>query len=60
VTRSFETAADMSATGLRAFDQTLQQTNTWLKELMELMAWDDRQRAYLALRLTLRGLVNLT
>jgi hypothetical protein len=23
----------MSATGLRAFDQTLQQTNTWLKEL---------------------------
>jgi hypothetical protein len=31
----------MNAAGLRAFDQTLQQTNTWLKELMELMAWDD-------------------
>jgi hypothetical protein len=29
----------MNAAGLRAFDQTLQQTNTWLKELM---AWDDR------------------
>jgi uncharacterized protein (DUF2267 family) len=56
MTRSFEPEADMSATGLRAFDQTLQQTNTWLKELMELMAWDDRQRAYLALRLTLHAL----
>jgi uncharacterized protein (DUF2267 family) len=46
----------MSTTGLRAFDQTLQQSNIWLKELMELMGWEDRQRAYLALRLTLHAL----
>ncbi len=45
VTRSLETEAGKSATGLRTFDQTLQQTNTWLKELMELMEWDNRRRA---------------
>ncbi len=46
----------MTTTGLRAFDQTLQQTNIWLKQLMDLMGWEDRQRAYLALRLTLHAL----
>ncbi len=43
----------MSATGLAAFDSTLQSTNVWLKELMEELEWDERQRAYHALRAVL-------
>lgn len=46
----------MSATGLPVFDETLHLTNTWLKELMEELGWDDRHRAYLGLRLTLQAL----
>ena len=46
----------MSATGLEIFDSTLQQTNEWLKAIMEEMRWDDRRRAYLALRGTLHAL----
>ncbi len=45
----------MSATGLRVFDHTLQETNIWLKELMEDLG-PDRQRAYDALRATLHTL----
>ena len=42
-------------TGLDVFDQTVQQTNTWLVEIeRELGA--NRQRAYLALRGTLHAL----
>ena len=40
----------MSATGLEVFDTTVQKTMTWLKDLMEELHWDDRHRAYLALR----------
>lgn len=43
----------MSATGLAAFDSTLQTTNIWLNEVMEEMGWSDRQRAYQALRTVL-------
>lgn len=43
----------MSATGLAAFDSTLQTTNIWLHELMEELGWDERQRAYHALRVVL-------
>jgi uncharacterized protein (DUF2267 family) len=39
----------MSATGLVAFDKTLQTTNTWLKEIGEQMG-PDRPRCYQALR----------
>jgi uncharacterized protein (DUF2267 family) len=39
----------MSATGLEVFDETLQKTNTWLKEIMEVLG-PDRHRAYRALR----------
>jgi uncharacterized protein (DUF2267 family) len=39
----------MSATGLEVFDETLQKTNTWLKEIMEALG-SDRHRAYQALR----------
>lgn len=46
----------MSATGLRVFDTTLQKTNRWLNELMELLGWADRERAYRALRATLHAL----
>jgi hypothetical protein len=49
-------AAHMSATGLSVFDTTLQKTNHWLKELMRLLDWHDRQKAYLALRSTLHAL----
>ena len=46
----------MSATGLSVFHTTLQKTNHWLKELMRLLDWDGKQKAYLALRATLHAL----
>jgi uncharacterized protein (DUF2267 family) len=46
----------MSATGLAAIDHAVQLTNAWLRELMELLGWDDKQRAYRLLRATLQGL----
>lgn len=46
----------MSATGLSVFDTTLQKTHQWLNDLMELLGWRDKQRAYLALRATLHAL----
>jgi uncharacterized protein (DUF2267 family) len=45
----------MSATGLAVFDETVQKTNTWLKEIaLDLGA--DRRRAYQVLRAVLHGL----
>ncbi len=47
----------MSATGLPVFDETLQKTNIWLKEIMSVMGWsEERHRAYLGLRVTLHAL----
>ncbi|MEA2515327.1 MAG: hypothetical protein QOJ59_4816 [Thermomicrobiales bacterium] len=46
----------MASTGLDVFDATVQKTNTWLKEIAEELYWDDRHRAYLALRGTLHAL----
>jgi uncharacterized protein (DUF2267 family) len=46
----------MPATGLEVFDTTVQRTNSWLKELMQIMEWQDRHRAYIALRATLQAL----
>ncbi len=40
-------------TGLDVFDSTVQQTNLWLKEIMERIETDDRHLAYQALRATL-------
>jgi uncharacterized protein (DUF2267 family) len=40
----------MSATGLEVFDTTVQKTMVWLKDIMEELHWEDRHRAYLALR----------
>jgi uncharacterized protein (DUF2267 family) len=46
----------MSITGLAVFDTTVQETNLWLKAIMEALHTDDRHLAYLALRATLHGL----
>ena len=41
----------MSATGLSQFDETLQLSNIWLKEIMENIGFGDRRLAYHAFRL---------
>ena len=46
----------MSATGLDVFDTTLHKTNIWLNDLMQVLDWPDRHKAYLALRATLHAL----
>ena len=46
----------MSTTGLAVFDTTVQETNLWLKGIMEGLHTDDRHLAYLALRATLHAL----
>ena len=46
----------MSVTALDVFDTTLQKTHRWLKELMQVLDWQDRHKAYLALRATLHAL----
>ena len=46
----------MAATGLPIFDETLQLSNLWLNELMELLDCDDKQRAYRVLRAVLHVL----
>ncbi len=43
----------MSMTGLSQFDQTIHLTNDWLNELMETLDWNERHRAYVALRVVL-------
>jgi uncharacterized protein (DUF2267 family) len=45
----------MSSTGLDAFDETLQKTNTWLKEIAQVLG-SDRRQAYQALRAVLHCL----
>jgi uncharacterized protein (DUF2267 family) len=45
----------MSATGLAVFDETVQKTNAWLKEIAEALGCD-RHRAYQALRAVLHCL----
>jgi hypothetical protein len=46
----------MSNTGLDVFDRTVQKTNSWLKNLMDELDWQDSQEAYAALRVTLQAL----
>lgn len=43
-------------TGIEAFDTSLQTTQIWLNEVMEELGWDNRHRAYLALRAVLHTL----
>lgn len=46
----------MSMAGLDVFDRTLEKSNNWLKDIMYELGWEDRHRAYLALRATLPSL----
>jgi uncharacterized protein (DUF2267 family) len=46
----------MSATGIAAFDSTIQTTNVWLNDLMDRLGWQDKHRAYHALRAVLHAL----
>lgn len=46
----------MSTTGFETFDTTLQKTHIWLRDLMEELGWQDRHKAYLALRTVLHAL----
>jgi uncharacterized protein (DUF2267 family) len=46
----------MSVTTLPVFDSTIHATNTWLNDLINEMGWNDRRRAYHALRAVLHAL----
>lgn len=41
---------------IETFETTIQKTNLWLKDLMESEGWEDRHRAYLAMRAALHAL----
>lgn len=43
-------------TGIPAFDRTVHKTHMWLNELAAQMAWDDPEKAYVALRAALHAL----
>ena len=45
----------MSFTGLTEFDNAVHKANIWLKDVMELTRWEDRHRAYFALRTVLHA-----
>lgn len=45
-----------SVTGTRNVDDAIHKLNVWLKELMEDMQWDNRERALSAFRATLHAL----
>lgn len=46
----------MTQTSVTSLENALHTTNIWLKELMEELGWEDRQRSYLALRVVLHAL----
>lgn len=46
----------MSMTGLKEIDHAVHTTNEWLGELMQQLGWDDRHRAYHAMRAVLHTL----
>jgi uncharacterized protein (DUF2267 family) len=43
------------SSSVAAFDKTIEKTNVWLNELERMLAWDDRERAYHALRAVLHA-----
>jgi uncharacterized protein DUF2267 len=49
-------SAAMSHTGLPAFDKTIQESNTWLKLLMEHLGTNDREYTYRVMKATLHAL----
>ena len=46
----------MNATNGDLFDQTMQKTYLWISDLMKELHWQDRHKAYLALRAVLQTL----
>jgi uncharacterized protein (DUF2267 family) len=46
----------MAATGLTAIDRAVHLTHEWLNDLMGQLGWEDKQRAYRLLRVTLQTL----
>jgi len=46
----------MSLTTIAPIENTIHTTNIWLKELMEELGWEDRQRAYHAFGVVLHAL----
>jgi uncharacterized protein (DUF2267 family) len=46
----------MTATANAPFEHTIHTTNAWLKDLMHELGWQDRHRAYRALRAVLHSL----
>jgi uncharacterized protein (DUF2267 family) len=46
----------MSQTSLTPFESTLQTTNIWLNDIVEQLGWQDRYRAFHALRAVLHAL----
>jgi uncharacterized protein (DUF2267 family) len=43
------------SSSVAAFDKTIEKTNIWLNELQAILAWDDRERTYHALRAVLHA-----
>lgn len=41
---------------METFDKAVQKANLWIKEVMQELRWEDRERAYVALRSTLQAL----
>ena len=46
----------MSVATIAAIEKTVHTTNTWIKELTEILGWEDRQRTYHALGVVLHAL----
>ena len=46
----------MSMTGLEVFDTTVHKTNHWLNDAMHELHWQDKRKAYQAMRYTLHAL----
>jgi uncharacterized protein (DUF2267 family) len=46
----------MKFTGFEVFDDTIQRTNSWLKDLMQELNWNDRRKTYVAFRCVLHAL----
>ena len=46
----------MSSTDLGVFDKTVEKTNAWLDDVELVMNWQDRHKAYMALRAVLHAL----
>lgn len=45
----------MGMTGLSVFDTTVQKTNLWLKDLMWVLGWEDKQKADLPIGTVCEG-----